>query len=203
MPGKKAAKDARRAQILRAGHQVASRVGLDRLTVRLVAAKARLSSGLVHFYFKTKERLLAALLVDVLKTTPVRHITQDIAWMKSPLGRLRTLLGRELKRIFGDPRRIRLFFEYLVRGFRQPLIRANIAADLRKQRDAFLPTAEALLASDPDRFPNVTAEGIAAVAVGVIEGAAVQSVADPKHFDADGYAAAAKGLLEPPHSNAS
>jgi len=196
MPGKRAAKDTRRAQILRAGYLVASRVGLDQLTMRLVAAKAQLSHGLVHFYFKTKERLLTALLSDVLKTSTVRHPTPDVARIKSPLARLRFLLQREITRLSSEPRRIRLLFEYGVKGLRDPSIRTKMRAELRQYREAFRPTAEAVLAAEPDRFPHVSAEGLAAVAVGVIEGGAVQSVIDPAQFDAAEYLAAAKGLLE-------
>jgi AcrR family transcriptional regulator len=202
MPGQRAAKDSRRAQILRAGYHVAARVGLDRLTVRLVATRARLSSGLVHFYFKTKERLLAALLSDVLKTTTVLPFTPDIARIKSPLARLRALLRREMIRLSSEPRRIRLFFEYWVKGLRHPLIRSKMRAEFRRYREAFQPTAAAVLASEPKRFPHVSAERLAAVAVGVIEGCAVQSVIDPGKFDVDEYLTAAKSLLEEPGKSA-
>ena len=195
MPGQRAAEDSRRAQILRAGYLVASRVGLDRLTVRLVATKARLSSGLVHFYFKTKERLLSALLSDVLQDTTVPHVRQDIARIKSPLARLWSLLRREMVALTSDPRRTRLLLEYCVKGFRDPLIRTKMRAEFRRHRETFQPAAEAVLAAEPERFPHVSVEGLAAVAVGIIEGGAVQSVMDPGTFDVDEYLTAAKGLL--------
>src|ERR1039457_6222242 len=202
MPGKRATEDMRRAQIVRAGYLVASRMGLDRLKVRLVAAKGRLSSGLVHFYFKSKERLLAALLPGVLGTGAVLPPAPDIARIKSPLTRLRMLLQREITRLASEPRRVRLFFEYYVKGFRDPLIRTRMRAEFRRYREAFQPTAEAVVASQPDRFANVSPEGLAAVAVGVVEGAAVQSAIDPAHFDADEYLTAAKSLLEQPGKSA-
>jgi TetR/AcrR family transcriptional regulator, transcriptional repressor of bet genes len=196
--GQREPEDSRRAQILRAGYVVASRVGLDRLTVRLVAAKAQLSSGLVHFYFATKERLLAALLGDVLKTTAVVHEARDTARITSPLARLRALLGREITRLSSHPRRVKLFFEYWVKGFRDPLIRKKMRDEFRRYRTVFRPAAAAVLAAEPDRFPNVNADGLAAVAVGVIEGGAVQALTDPRHFDVKEYVAAAKGLLDEP-----
>jgi TetR/AcrR family transcriptional repressor of bet genes len=198
MPGRKAAKDSRRAQILRAGYRVATRVGLDRLTVRLVAVRARLSSGLVLFYFKTKERLLGALLSDVLKDAAPPAVAKEVARSKSPIARLLSLIRSELKRMLSEPRRIRLFFEYSVRGFRDPLIRARMRAELRRHREAFRPAAAAVLASEPDRFAHTSAAGLAAVAVGVIEGGALQSVTDPASFDVEKYLAATKGLLEQP-----
>ncbi|MEO6878982.1 MAG: TetR family transcriptional regulator, partial [Gemmatimonadaceae bacterium] len=71
MPGRKASEDSRRLQILRAAYDVGARRGLAGLTVRHVAAKADLSTGLVLFHFKAKEQLLIALLDFVLETTTV------------------------------------------------------------------------------------------------------------------------------------
>jgi len=175
---------------------VASRVGLDRLTVRLVAARAKLSSGLVMFYFKTKEHLLTALLSDLLKKTTVLTISQEIARIKSPITRLRALVRREMTRLSNEPRRVRLFFEYWVKGFRHPEIRTKMRAEYRRYREGFRPTADAVLAAEPERFPNVSADELAAVAVGVIEGCAVQSVLDPGKLDVDEYLTAARALLE-------
>ena len=88
MPGQKASEEARRMQILKAGYEVASRKGLDALTVRLVAHRAKLSTGLVLFHFKTKDQLIIALLDYVLQTTTVLHVTKDITSIPVPLDRL-------------------------------------------------------------------------------------------------------------------
>jgi TetR/AcrR family transcriptional repressor of bet genes len=195
VPVPKVAGNPRRAQILRAVYAVAARVGLNRLTVRLVAAKARLSAGLVLFYFKTKERLLRALLRDVLRSAEMPAIPKEVARLKSPVARLRSLLQSEIKRLLSEPDRVRLLAEYRVKGFGDSATKTKMRGELEHYRDAFLPTAKAVIAQEPGRFPNVSAEGLAAVAVGVIEGCAVQSVIDPGNFDADQYLAAAKGLL--------
>jgi AcrR family transcriptional regulator len=196
MPGQKATRDSRRAQILRAGYHVAARVGIGRLTVRLVASKARLSSGLVLFYFKTKGQLVTAVLGHMLKTSKVGHVTKDIARIKSPLTRLRSLIRRETIRLTNEPRHVQLLIEYWVKGFRDPLIRTRMRAEFRRYREVFRPTVQAVLASEPNRFRHVDPDGLAAVAVGVIKGGAVQSVIDPGHFDVDEYLTAANGLLE-------
>jgi TetR/AcrR family transcriptional regulator, transcriptional repressor of bet genes len=195
MPGQKASLDLRRAQILRAAYDVASRRGLDALTVRLVATKAGLSAGLVLFHFKKKAQLVAELLDYVMETTTVLHITEDIARVESPLDRLLALLQREMNRLSSEPRRIRLFFDFWARGFRHQRIRTRMQAELKRYREAFRPMAEAVLASEPDRFPHVSPEGLAAVAVSFIKGCAVQSMIDPGHFDIDDYLAAAHGLI--------
>lgn len=195
MPGQKASEDARRAQILRAAYDVAARRGLDALTVRLVAKRAGLSSGLILFHFESKEQLVVALLDHVLATTTVLHVTDDIARIPSPMDRLLELLRREMLRLSSEPRRIRLFFDYWAQGFRHPGIRARMQAELDRYREAFRPMAEEVLAAEPARFAHVTTEALAAVAVSFIKGCAVQSMIDPRNFDVAEYLAAANALL--------
>ena len=193
MPGVKASEDSRRKQILRAAYEVASRRGLSQLTVRLVAERAALSTGLVLFHFKSKDQLINALLDYVLETTTVLHLTEDIASIPVPLDRLLALLVREMHRLSSEPRRIRLFFDFWALGFTNPTIRGKMQAELDRYREAFRPMAEEVLAAEPERFARVTAEGLAAVAVSVIKGCAVQSMIDPRNFDIDVFLSAAPG----------
>lgn len=195
MPGHKASEDARRRQIVRAAYDVASRGGLAGLTVRRVAARAGLSTGLVLFHFKTKERLLLALLDYVLETTTTLGLTNEIAGIPLPLDRLLALLGREMQRLASEPQRLRLFFDYWAKGLSQPRIRMKMQAELDRYREALRPIAAAVLAAEPERFSGVTPDGLAAVAVSVIKGCAVQSMIDPENFDIDQFLAAANGLL--------
>lgn len=195
MPGQKASEDARRQQIIHAAFDVASRKGLAALTVRLVAAKAGLSTGLVLFHYKTKEQLVIALLDYVLATTTVLRLTDDIVQISSPLDRLLALLAREMNRLSQEPRRIRLFFDFWAQGFTHPRIKRRMQAELDRYREAFRPIAEEVLAAEPERFADVSPEGLAAMAVSFVKGCAVQSMIDPKNFDIDDYLAATKGLV--------
>jgi TetR/AcrR family transcriptional regulator, transcriptional repressor of bet genes len=194
MPGQKASEEARRLQILRAAYDVSTRRGLGGLTVRSVAVKARLSSGLVLFHFKTKEQLLIALLDYVLATTTVLHVTEDILRIVSPLDRLLALLQREMNRLSSEPKRIRLFFDFWAQGFRNSSIRSKMQSELVRYREAFRPMAEEVLQTETDRFAHVTAEGLAAVAVSFIKGCAVQSMIDPQ-FSIEEYLTAMQALL--------
>lgn len=195
MPGQKASEQARRTQIVRAAFDVASRRGLDALTVRRVAQRAKLSSGLVLFHFKAKEQLIIALLDYVLETTTVLHVTDDIAQMEVPLERLLALLRKEMNRLASEPRRIRLFFDFWAKGFTHGLVRTKMQAELDRYREAFRPIAHDVLHAEPERFHGVTPEGLSAVAVSFIKGCAVQAMIDPENFDIDEYVAATNGLL--------
>ena len=195
MPGNRAAEDVRRAQIIKAAYAVAASKGLDGFTVRDVAHKAGISHGLVLFHFKTRQQLIIALLDWLLATTTVLHITDDIARITEPLDRLHGLLRTEMDRLSREPRRIRLFFDFWAKGIRHAAIRSKMRRELARYREAFRPIAGEVLASEPARFPDVSPEGLAAVAVSFIKGCAVQAMIDPEHFDIEEYLAAAQGLV--------
>jgi TetR/AcrR family transcriptional repressor of bet genes len=195
MPGRKASEETRRDQIIKAAYEVAARKGLEGLTVRLVAARAHLSTGLVLFHFKSKDKLVVALLDWLLATTTVLHIGPEIRAIASPLERLLALLRQEMDRLSSEPRRIRLFFEFWVLGGRHDQIASKMRGELARYREAFRPMALEVLEAEPECFPQVTADGLAGVAVSFIKGCAVQAMIDPEHFDIEQYLAAAEGLL--------
>jgi AcrR family transcriptional regulator len=195
MPGQKASETLRRQQILKAAHQVALRQGIDGLTVRAVATRARLSHGLILFHFKRKDQLVSALLDRVLAATLALRVAEDVARIGGPLDRLRALLRQEVDRLSGDPRQVRLFLEYWAFGTRHSAVREKISVALERYRAAFQSLAEEVLQAEVTRFPGVTPEGLAAIAVSFINGCAVQSMIDPEHFDVGEYLAAVQGIL--------
>ena len=192
MPGPKAAEAIRREQILKAAYQVALRRGIDGLTVRAVAARARMSHGLVLFHFKRKDQLGLALLDRVLETTVSLTIPGDIAAIASPRERLQRLFRHELNRLLVEPRRVRLLLEYWARGAHNAVIRAKIAAGLDRYRTAFREIAEEAL---PGAGRYGTAQGLAAVTVSLIVGYPVQAITEPDHIELEEYLSAVHGIL--------
>jgi TetR/AcrR family transcriptional repressor of bet genes len=195
MPGHKANEATRREQILKAAYEVALRRGIDGLTVRAVAARARLSHGLVLFHFKRKDQLGLALLDRVLATTVSLRISDDIAAIPNPRERLQALFRHELGRLSAEPRRIRLLLEYWARGGHNAVIRGKISAELDRYRAAFRNIAEEALRAEPGRFGKGTPAALAATAVSLIIGYPVQAMIDPDHFDLGEYLAAVQGML--------
>jgi AcrR family transcriptional regulator len=195
MPGQKATEATRQEQILKAAYEVALHRGIDGLTVRAVAAKARLSHGLVLFHFKRKDQLGLALLDRVLATTVALRIPDDIGAIPSPRERLQALFRHEVHRLSQEPRRIRLLLEYWARGGHNAVIRAKISAGLDRYRVAFRHIAEEALHIEDGRRGKGTPAGLAATAVSLIVGYPVQAMIDPDHFDLEEYLAAVDGIL--------
>jgi TetR/AcrR family transcriptional regulator, transcriptional repressor of bet genes len=195
MPGSKAPEEERRRQILAAAYRVAGKQGLAETTILQVAAAAGVSPGLIIFHFKNRRELLIALLEDLLATTTVLRTEVLAAPSTTPEAKLLSVLRQEIQRLTSEPDRIRLTFDYWMAGVRDPETRKRLKAEFARYRDAFRPLAEAVLRAHPERFPGVTADGMAGLSVSLIKGCAMQSMIDPDHFDVDEYFTAAVGLL--------
>ena len=195
MPGAKAGEEERKEQILSGALTVATREGLEGITIRRVASEAGLSHGLVHFHFKSKARLLLALLDRLLDQTTAFDAGPEIMAIASPLDRMLALLRKEMGRLTNDRENVHLFFDFWLMGTREPRIRARMRAELERYRAAFRPMVEEVLQAEPARFAGVSPDALSAVVVAFIKGSAVQSVIDPRGVDTATFTAAADALL--------
>jgi AcrR family transcriptional regulator len=205
MVGKKISEEARREDIVRAAYDVAARQGLEALTLRAVAARADVSHGTVLFHFKRKRELVASLLDRVVYATAVLRIPDAVARVVRPSERLHALLRAEMDRLSADPRHFRLLLDYWTIGVRNVTIRQKIRVALENYRGGFRDLGDAIVNGEfpstavrPPRVSasTVTGAGVAAVAVSLIHGCALQSVIDPKGFDVQQHFAAAAQMLD-------
>jgi TetR/AcrR family transcriptional repressor of bet genes len=194
MPGTKASQQQRREQIMRAAYAVAAAEGLERLTIRQVAATAGLSGGLVLFHFASRDDVVIELLEWLLEQTAALTISPALA-QQPPLERLYALLRQEIRRFSEDPAQLRLLFEYWVMGLRHEAIQVRMRQDLHRYRDAFLPLAADLIAHYPAHFAGATASGLAATMVSFIKGCALQTMIDLDHTDSRELRQAADTIL--------
>ena len=201
MPGHKAPEEQRRAAILRAAFVVASRERLEGLTVRKVAAQARISPGLVHFHFGERDTLLVALLDWLLRHTvpagELRDVLDAPAVVDAPARtRLLALVRRDIEYLPRRRDRVELFFDYWVMGTRHPAVRTTIRRALDRYRDAFLPVVTDVVRAEPERYLGVTPMELATVVASFVEGCALRVVLTPDDFDVSRYLAAVQALVD-------
>jgi TetR/AcrR family transcriptional regulator, transcriptional repressor of bet genes len=198
MPGKKESEELRREQIIQAAFRVATREGLEQLTVRLVAAEAGLSTGLVFFHFKSKEALLLALLGWLLDSL---FENWEISENLSPAERLLILLRFDLQDLHQYEQgstRLELFFAYWSIAIHDPIINERIQQAMERTRQVLLLTAQEVIASEPDRFRQVTAEGLVTVILAIVQGSAMQSILSDQRVNVEQILAVMRLLLLPP-----
>ena len=206
MPGQKAPEEHRRKDILRAAYDVAARQGVEAVTVRAVAGRAAVSHGTVLFHFNRRDQLIASLLDSVLDATTVLRVPDDVQRLTRPRERLRALLRAEMERLSSDPRDFRLFLEYWALGVRHAAIRRKVSAALDDYREAFRAAAESFTHDGastrrrapkrPQEFGSGTPDGVAAVAVSLIHGCALQALIDPRAFSVQQHFDTAVRMLD-------
>ena len=194
MPGSKLTEEIRREQVIGAAYALAVKGGLRAITIRDVATRAGMSSGLVLFHFSSKEQLVLELLDWVLATTTTLRVGPSIRANVAPLDRLSALLTQEVLRLAVEPDRVRVFFAFWSAGLWNEDIRERMQPELDRYRAAFHPIAADVIAAEPERFATATPDALAAVAVSFIKGCAVQSLIE-KTLNIDDFLATAGQLL--------
>jgi TetR/AcrR family transcriptional repressor of bet genes len=197
MPGRKAPEAERRQQILAAASAVAVRDRLEGLTIRAVAAEAGVSPGLVAFHFGSRDGLLKALLDWLLETTLGFEPEVEPIRETAPPDRLLGLVEQELAALPERRERIELFFDYWVRGTRDPELRRAMRAAGDRLRAMYEPFAAEAIAHDPVRFAGIAPRDLARAAVGLIQGCAVQAIVAPEDADPEGLIGAIRALVRP------
>jgi AcrR family transcriptional regulator len=171
-----------------------------------VAARAAVSHGTVLFHFHSRDALVQSLLQSVLETTAGLPVPAEVDRLTRPAERLQALLRSEMKRLSGDPRQFRLFLEYWALGVRNIVIRRRVIAALDNYRRGFRAFGEAVTQDDgapgarakagSRKASRGTAEGLAAVAVSLVHGCALQAAIDPKTFSVQHHFETAARLLD-------
>lgn len=179
----------RRQEIIEAAFEVLSAKGMERASIKEIALRARVAPGLVHYYFKDKEELLAAVVREVStqfadtmrnlrETTPARNFSDAI--ISTVRDRVRELPGQYRTRF--DLYAAGLRNRALLRELRAMLseARGGIGESLRRYYGA---NAKADVAS------------LASVLFAAFDGLALQYLVDPD-FDLDAAYAALSAMLK-------
>jgi len=163
-----------RDKILQAAFTVLSREGYENTSVKEIAEEAGVAQGLVHYYFKSKQVLVLAVLAEVCKTMEMKGVEGE-AGAYAAFDNFKHLLRNER-----DTNA--LYIQLLGVGVHDRDIGAGILDFIRRDRGHVEDIARQVLAErEMDPTP---ARAIASAVWAAILGIIVQSVIDPD-FRAD------------------
>jgi TetR/AcrR family transcriptional repressor of bet genes len=167
----------RREELAAAVWRLASREGLDAVTIRGVAAEAGWSTGALHHYFADKEELLL-FAFRIIADRVGRRVEAARETAREPVDLVRELLAIGLPL---DPARCdetRVWFAFLGLALSRPaLARAQGAAYGQWRRLVASALEEAQVAGDLDATMDPHRE--AASLVALVDGLAVQAMFEP------------------------
>lgn len=189
MPGQKIAEEERKQQILAAALQVATQMGLEKVTGRRVAEVAGLSSGLIFFHYKTKDDLLLAVLDELIAWWLTTREIQATDARSQFLELLR------LECQIDDRAFIDLLLEFWILGKHHPKMRSRLRDAMANYRDIFRVAAQQMLQDDRHKSSAITAESIAVFAASLAIGNALQVMFDPEQFSTEELLLITKALF--------
>ncbi len=163
-----------RAKILQAAFAVLSRDGYENASIKDIADEAGVAQGLVHYYFKSKQQLVLAVLFDVCQKMNV-YTAEGAAGALAAFENFKVLL-----RTRGDAHS--LYIQLIGVGLHDQEVGAGIRDNIRFERGRVEDLARQVFAereSDP-----TPARAIAGAIWGGILGIIIQKSVDPD-FNAD------------------
>ena len=164
-----------REKIIQAAFTVLSRNGYENTSVKEIAEQAGVAQGLVHYYFKSKQVLVLAVLAEVCKSMELKGVEGEAGAMAA-FDNFKGLLRNQ-----HDTNA--LYIQLLGVGVHDKEIGAGILDFVRRDRGHVEAIAKQVLAErEMDPTP---ARAIASAVWAAILGIIFQSVIDPE-FDSDG-----------------
>ena len=163
-----------RARILEAAFAALSRDGYENVSIKDIAEEAGVAQGLVHYYFKSKQQLVLAVLFEVCKKMDV-YTAEGTEGAMAAFENFKVLLRTR-------PDAHTLYIQLIGVGLHDKEIGAGIRENIRTERGHVEDLARQVLAErETDPRPARAIAG--AVWAGVL-GIMVQKSIDPE-FDAD------------------
>src|SRR5438445_8161798 len=164
-----------RERILEAAFRTLSRKGYENTTVKDIAEEAAVAPGLVHYYFKSKQALVLAVLVMCCDKMQQPGLIYSTEGALEAFGHFKATLR-------DDRDSNSLYVELLGVGLHDPEVGAGILQFVREDRGNIEAAARNVLAAR--ELPSEGATALAGAVWGGVLGIMVQHLVDPD-FDAD------------------
>jgi AcrR family transcriptional regulator len=175
--------EARRAELAAAVWRLASRDGLDSLTMRRVAAEAGWSTGALAHYFDDKQELLVFAFQTVADRVG-RRIVKAAEHTRDPLELVRTQLVEGLAIDSERRAEVRVWFAFLGLAETQPRLAKAGRDAYRLWRER---VAKTLAAAQRQGLVDdaVDPKRAAAALIALVDGIAIQATFDPRAVSAE------------------
>ena len=172
-----AIKEIRREQLIEATIDVIARKGFSELTLAEVAETAKLSAGIVNFYFKSKDALLNATLQNMVSEYGKRWRASVDAAPPSPAAKITAMLEGDFQRLVASRKAVTVWYAFWGEARWRPDF-MSLCQDLNRE---FQSVAAELFAQLGATDPMLFAKGFSAMS----DGLWLDMLINPKQTDRD------------------
>jgi len=174
---REAIKEIRREQLIEATIDCIARKGFSEFTLAEVAETAKLSTGIVNFYFKSKETLLNATLQSMVGEYRKRWHAAVEAAPPSPAAKITAMLEGDFQRLVANRKTVTVWYAFWGETRWRPDF-MSLCQDLNRE---FQSTAADLFAELGVEDPILIAKGFSAMS----DGLWLDMLINPKETDRD------------------
>ncbi len=168
-------------RILKAVRSILAQNGYGGTTIALVAKEAKVSRGLLHYYFKNKEEMLARVLranMD-LSVALIGKVFDQTQTAKTLSKHLTETLRHVIRQ---DPDFFNLFFEGVAVARQSPVVLEELESLYGRFRKALEKGLNGM-ATKGKINPSLPMEGLATLITGMLDGMGLQLVTEPELAD--------------------
>jgi AcrR family transcriptional regulator len=175
--GRKSGAPQRREQIVWALYECLAERGQEKVTIKEIAAQAGLSSGVIHYYFKSKDDIIAGLAEAIVEKYS-RMIVERTAAELSTEEKIAIAIDFIVDElIFNRPLNL-VFYNLVQMTFERKRLQSVVKILMQEYRERLARVFEAAGAGK-------AGNGLGAALVAVTEGFSLQCLVDPKAFKRD------------------
>ncbi len=186
-------KHLRREQLIEATIDSIAKHGFRKTTLSQVAKRAKLSQGIVNFYFKTKDGLLLETLEFLAEEYEARWKRAVAACGSDPVAALDAIIETDLGREVCNRRKVSVWVAFWGEARSQPRFRKLCS---RLAEDYLAQTREIILRIiDRGGYQGHDADAIARGLNAMVDGLWLDLMIDPKNFDREAAKRACRNYL--------
>lgn len=164
----------RREQIVWALYDCLAERGQERVTVKEIAAKAGLPSGVIHYYFKSKDDIISSLAEAIVEKYG-NLIDEQIAAAPSIEKKIESAIDFIVDELVFNRPLNRVFYNLIQMAFERKNLEKVVRALLKEYRQRLARVFE-------EAGAGKASKGLGAALVAVTEGFSLQCLVDPKAF---------------------
>ncbi|MGQ9842334.1 MAG: TetR family transcriptional regulator C-terminal domain-containing protein [Spirochaetota bacterium] len=177
--------DIRRAQLTSATYRVVSKKGYYNFTIKDIAHEAGMSTGLIHYYFKSKQDLLLNLLREINRN--IRSaLQQDLSHLSDPVDRLAAFIERACNLVIQEKNYFYVLLDFWTQLNHNERMRTAIQKLYTSYRDVCLDILHEGI--QQGKFNHIDVRYTATMIVSMVQGLIIQYVIDPDAFNYAHYA---------------
>ena len=175
--GRKSSAPQRREQIVWALYECLAERGQEKVTIKEIAAQAGLAPGVIHYYFKSKDDIIAGLAEAIVEKYS-RMIDERTAAQFSSEEKIATAIDFIVEELIFNQPLNRVFYNLIQMAFERQRLQRVVKGLLKEYRERLARVFEEAGAGN-------ASNGLGAALVAVTEGFSLQCLVDPKAFKRD------------------